>query len=176
MTGKITIAFLLAALVLGGCQAPVLKEDTAIIRQADAQAIVSDWGQMMSEQYPAATVFRMTGLGDIGRALANHLRSRGFGVIEEPQTPTNADEFQSFDVEANSGDDAQEAALVEPEPSAPGYANAVLLEVRSTRIGPEGDSVLVSLVIAERIISKSYTLPDNGTPQGASAFSVLQGG
>jgi len=98
---------------------------------------------LMSQRYDVATVFSIKGQGAIGKALAESLRLKGFGVYTEQS------ESQS-DIPLNS--------------------SRLTLEVRSDNIGKTG--LLVSLLVGNQIINRSYRL-NQGLVAANSQYTQL---
>lgn len=129
----------LAGLFMVGCQSTAIRDDLAKVEPGNATTIAEDWSALIATQFNVSTVFTLQGQGVIGKALAETLRAKGYGV-----SIANTTEDQS----------------------------GTLLEVRTDNIGKQG--VLVSLVIDEKVISRSYQLKPEGTTPD-SRFSQLTG-
>jgi len=124
------ILLIVLMLLLTGCQTSNIKDDLAVAEAVTAAQIGDEWAELMSERYDVATVFGIKGQGPIGKALADSLRQKGFGIItgEEPQSDTR---------------------LLPP-------VSQLELEVRSDNIGKTG--LLVSLLVGNQIINRSYLI------------------
>lgn len=127
----------LGALLVTGCQKTMLRDDLAKVQPQTAAQIAADWSQMLEQRYPVATVFQIRGKGEIGLALTQALRDKGFGIADEQQSPAPA---------------------------------AIALDVRTDNLGKTG--VLVSLVVADEIFSRSYHL-GQGSTVPSSRFTRL---
>ncbi|MES9966150.1 MAG: hypothetical protein ABW082_08300 [Sedimenticola sp.] len=63
----------------------MIRDDLASIRPDQAKTIAMDWADMIAGRYPAKSVFLIHGQGDIGKALSDALRNRGFGLVTPDQ-------------------------------------------------------------------------------------------
>ncbi len=144
------IAIGLLALVLTGCGATLsIKEDLATMEPASALFIADEWADLLGKRYAVSSVFHIQGQGPIGKALSDALRAKGFGVSM---------------VTAKSN---AEADPIE---------NGIPVEVRSDNIGKKKEGVLVSLVIGNQILNRSYQIASEGTVANSQVTQLNEGG
>ncbi|MES9936747.1 MAG: hypothetical protein ABW153_09890 [Sedimenticola sp.] len=90
MNIKVIFLVLLFSILSAGCQTTMIREDLARVKPDQAETIAKDWAAMIAGRYPAKSVFQINGQGEIGKALSDALRSRGFGLATVQQGETGS--------------------------------------------------------------------------------------
>ncbi len=143
------IAISLLTLILTGCGATrSIKDDLATMEPVSALFIADEWADLLGKRYDVTSVFHIQGQGPIGKALSDALRAKGFGV-------------SMVTAKGNS----------EAEP----IENGIPVEVRSDNIGKKKKGVLVSLVIGNQILNRSYQIASEGTVASSQVTQLNDG-
>ncbi|WP_241085878.1 hypothetical protein [Candidatus Vondammii sp. HM_W22] len=110
--------------------------------------IADEWAELLGKRYDVSSVFHIQGQGPIGKALSDALRAKGFGVsIVTAKGNTEVDPIE----------------------------NGIAVEVRSDNIGKKKKGVLVSLVIGDQILNRSYQIASEGTVANSQVTQLNDG-